>query len=405
MRGTRKSAWAVAALMMMSLLLVPGCGGSSEPGTGSGNGVSGAVVMAKVTGATVEAFRFLDTGAMRPFSPARTATTTADGGFVVDVGSYAGPVILVATGGTYADEATGNINSLPVDPVLMGMATTVGGTTVTGQLTPLTHWATVTARTLAAEPDTDAALALANAVRMVEDYFGVTGLLAAVPADLTAGAVAAGNAAEHAAAIAGLSQLAADEGFADPMALVGSLALDGADGLFDGRQRGTSTLPSADMGGAKLRDAIVGFLDVNVRNQSGLGSGDVNTDDAVDSRITSGNSAYLWPPRIGTMSMSGGTTAGGTTVTFTGPGIVQRVAGLLRALGGRQRGQQLGSGGRGNLCRQCGRHAHRDAGRRHAARGHRHAGRRRHVPGGRQPEFVPGLLDRPRAAEPGRDGG
>ena len=152
-----------------------------------------------------------------------TATTAADGSFAIDVGGYVGPVLLIATGGSYVDEATGDTNTLSVDVPLLGMTTAVNGT-ATGNLTPLTHWAALLAYALASEPNTDAALAMANAVEMVEDYFGVTDLLTTVPADLTAGTVPPGNEAEHAAAIAGLSQLAADEGYNDPVELADDLA-------------------------------------------------------------------------------------------------------------------------------------------------------------------------------------
>jgi hypothetical protein len=309
----------LACIAALSVLLVGGCGGGDSPPPVD-NEVTGTAVMAVIDGATIEVWAIYDTGAFSA-APLGTTTTAADGSFTVNVGSYTGPVLLEATGGNYVDEATGVTKSITTDIPLLGITMAVNGT-ATGNLTPLTHWAAVLTYTMAAEPNTDADLAMANAVKMVEDYFGVTDLLTTVPADLTAGAVPPGNEAEHAAASAGFSELADDQGYADPVMLVDYIAYDGADVLFDGDERGWPILPSNEMGGPLLRDAIRDFLDNNSRNQSGLGQGDVSVDEAVDAHILPGGDAsYVWPPRLGAMDVSGGTTAGGTTVNLFGAGI------------------------------------------------------------------------------------
>jgi len=270
-----------------------------------------------VNGATIEAYRICDTGAVDT-SPLGTGTTGADGSFTVGVGSYTGPVLLLATGGSYVDEATGATKTISDEDPLLGMAIAVNGT-ASGNISPLTHWATIVAWRMSAEPNTDALLAIQNAVTMVEDYFDVSALLTTVPADLTAGTVAPGNAAEHGAAIAGLSQLADDWGYTDPVWLIEDLASDGADGRFDGEEMDQETLPSWDMASLQLRDAIRDFLDNNTRNLSGLGQGDVGVDEAVEARVVAGSySSYAWPPLIQAMDVAGGSSAGNTTVQISG---------------------------------------------------------------------------------------
>jgi len=334
----RNGAQRFAGVATILLLAVAGCGGD---GGGGGNQVSGYLVLSAVNGATVEAYEILDTGAIGP-SPLGTATTGADGSFTVGVGSYTGPVLLMATGGSYVDEATGATMTIADEDPLFGMAIAVSGT-ANGNVTPLTHWATMIAYALSTEPNTDALLAIDNAVLMVEDYFGVTDLLTTVPADLTAGTVAPGNAAEHGAAIAGMSQLADDYAYSDPVVLVHDLASDGTDGRFDGEERGTETLPDWDMASLQLRDAIRFFLNSNARIQSGLSDGNVGVDEAVEARVVPGSySSYAWPPLITAMDVSGGTSAGNTTVQFTGE-FINTTSGVDVYFGGVQ-GTPVSSG-------------------------------------------------------------
>ncbi|MHC4222833.1 MAG: IPT/TIG domain-containing protein [Planctomycetota bacterium] len=313
-------------LMVVCPLLFVSCGGG---GTSPGNTVTGVLILGPASDADIAAYALFELGAigLRPLGTTRTAS---DGSFTVGMGDYTGPVVLFATGGSYTDEATGASRIMPDDIPVASLAMAVVGQT-TSNITPLTHWAAVVTRVLAADPDSPLDLATDNATKMVERYFGVRNIFTLIPADLTVGPVAAGPAAEQGAALSGLSQLADDLGV-EPVELLSDLAFDGTDGIFDALRRGTALSHPRDSGGTRLRDAVVRFLDQNSRNVSGLTSGDVGVDEAIDAHIdTSGSSpdpsSYRWPPRVSFMTRSGGPQAGGTTFTLngaefdTGPGV------------------------------------------------------------------------------------
>ena len=103
------------AFVMAIGLALTACGGGGGGGGGSGSvtppppppvtgTVSGTAVKGPVNGGTMTAYA-LSNGAMG--AKIASATTNADGTFSLAMGSYAGPVMLQMTGGTYTDEATG----------------------------------------------------------------------------------------------------------------------------------------------------------------------------------------------------------------------------------------------------------------------------------------------------------
>ena len=100
----------VGAVAALALLLTFGCGGG-DGAAAPENDIEGTAVLAPLDGATLEAYGVLDTGALTPLLG--TTTTAADGSFVVGVGTYTGPVVLMATGGSYVDEATGTRTPSP----------------------------------------------------------------------------------------------------------------------------------------------------------------------------------------------------------------------------------------------------------------------------------------------------
>jgi len=110
-----------------------GGGGSSPsspppPPPPSATTVSGSVVKGPCNGTTVRILNAA-TGAQLA-----TTTTNATGAYTVDV-TYTGDVIVEATGGSCADEATGGTTSLTST---MRSVMAVSGASVTGMVTPLT---------------------------------------------------------------------------------------------------------------------------------------------------------------------------------------------------------------------------------------------------------------------------
>ena len=108
---SRSTAFGFLAVTGLALSLAA-CGGGGGGGSGGGTTppppvtgtVSGTAVKGPVSGGTMTAYA-LSNGAMG--AKIASATTGADGSFSLSMGSYAGPVMLQMTGGTYTDEATG----------------------------------------------------------------------------------------------------------------------------------------------------------------------------------------------------------------------------------------------------------------------------------------------------------
>jgi hypothetical protein len=112
--------------------------------------LSGYVLKGPGSGATVAAFKLhpdLTAG-----DPLATATTDDDGFFGLTLPPYNGDVLLVATGGTYAEEALplddqGNPRRLALDRDFLGVALDVQtGQPATANITPISHWAVQLAR-------------------------------------------------------------------------------------------------------------------------------------------------------------------------------------------------------------------------------------------------------------------
>ncbi|MFQ5653327.1 MAG: IPT/TIG domain-containing protein [Planctomycetota bacterium] len=315
----------ITALSVMVLAIAAaGCGGGGGGGGAAAipakTTVNGLAFKGPLGGATVQIHTLLSTGVRG--SLLGSGVSQADGTFEITFDPHTGPIWIEVTGGSYADEATGAAVSVPVDTPLFGVGESQQGS-VKVVVSALSHLVAMRARSLASHPESSATEAVRNATRMVEDYFGLQDLAHLTPADLTAGPVAPGGAAELGAAHAGFSEFAA--GFADPpLHLLTFLGHDIADGSFDGTSFGTIlSLPQSgpipsETGGAHWRDAIRAFLTGNPRNISGLGPDSVSIDESIDAHID-GTASHLLPMlEVHSMDVTGGEIAGGTTVRITG---------------------------------------------------------------------------------------
>jgi len=209
--------------------------------------VSGTAVKGPVNGGTMTAYR-LSNGAMG--AEITHATTGSDGSFSLSMGSYAGPVMLQMTGGTYTDEATGaTLPMLAGDAMTAVLPSMTAGQTLSGvQVTPLTTMAQAMAQHMSGGM-TDVNITAANT--NIGQYFMVADVLHNVPMNpLTSGS---GNAAtqdqiNYGMALAAMSQYAQTQGMSSSSAMVTAMMNDATDGVMDGMMSGSAVM----MGGMNM---------------------------------------------------------------------------------------------------------------------------------------------------------
>ena len=254
------------------------CSSSSGGGglKGTSTKVSGAVVDAYILNATVTAYEVESSGALGPCVPASpgpcaTATTDATGNYTVDLGSYAGPVLMESTGGSYTDTVTGQTVPVPSGVTLSSFipAVTSGQGTVTAQITGITTIAASLALEQMAPPlSLSAADASTAANTQVDDFFGLQNTATTALLDLAspgcAGSGASQASFDASLLLAGLSELANQYGVTtiDLMnAIVTDMSSNGGSltGLIGGGSSitiGSAAIPLSLIEGTSLGTAI-----------------------------------------------------------------------------------------------------------------------------------------------------
>ena len=258
---------------------VAGCdddgGGGGASGFASGVAVKGAVADADVT---VLALR--PTGVLG--GELGSGSSGATGEFEVPVDSLGWAAVRV-TGGAFVDEVTGAQATIPTDEPLLGFAD-VQSAPADFAVTPLTTIAFPLLALFAHDPEATLDDSVHNALAAVGNHFGLADIGTIVPADLTAGPLAAGPQADAGAVVAGIAQLADGAGVATT-AMIRALASDAADARFDGAlfgepiPLGGGTLASS-AASADLAAATADFL-ASARNASGLTAADTLVDDVL----------------------------------------------------------------------------------------------------------------------------
>jgi hypothetical protein len=305
--------------------------------------LTGHVVKGPVSGATVTAY-VLATDMGRGTELAR-GTTGADGSFGLVLPAYSGDVLLVATGGSYVEEAlapppgsTGGASPLAVNVDFEGVLTGyTAGVPAVANVTPISHLAVALARFHVRTRGEPVDQAVADAFGHLNAHFGSAGLddldwETVTPASLSGGGGAQLTAAQRAAVVlVGLSQWAVETstragispgGQVNSLSVLTALAEDvGADGVFDGKGNGGTVLvlppggtlaasgPSATaLDGATVRlqlaSAIADFV-TSARNGSGISIPDIG---ALTAALSANADSYLFatpgttfdvaPPRL-----------------------------------------------------------------------------------------------------------
>jgi hypothetical protein len=250
---TRSTTFGLLVASGLALSLAA-CGGGGGGGGGGGTPppplsgtVSGTAVKGPVNGGTMTAYR-LSNGVMG--TEITHTATGSDGSFSLSMGSYAGPVMLQMTGGTYTDEATGaTMPMMAGDAMTAVLPSMTAGQTLNGiQVTPLTAMAQTMAQHMSGGM-TDGNITAANT--NVGKYFMVADVLHNVPMNpLTAGS---GNSAtqdqiNYGMALAAMSQYAQSQGMSSSSAMVTAMMNDAADGVMDGKMGSSDVM----MGGMNM---------------------------------------------------------------------------------------------------------------------------------------------------------
>ena len=261
--------WLLAASLGSFLLLLVACGGSTtKPASGT---VSGTVVKGPVSGASIMAYAVTN-GTMG--AQVGGGTTDSLGNFTVSIGDYSGPLMLQASGGTYTDEATGNVMTMQTGDVMAcAIPSIAAGAATTGvQITPLTSMAHARVHQMAGGI-TAANITTANAA--VGAYFSVSDILHIVPMDPTvsgSGAGATQDMKSYGMAIAAMSQYAKTIGMPASSGIVTAMMNDASDGVMDGKMGTASVTMGGGMASGTPMQATAGTTGLATAMTTFMGS-------------------------------------------------------------------------------------------------------------------------------------
>jgi hypothetical protein len=283
-------------LSILGLSILAACGGDGSVAIAPGQGsISGVATKGPVRTAVVTAYG-ISSGVKG--AQIGTATTDVNGAFTMNIGAYAGPVMLQVSGGGYTDEATGSPMSMASGDIMTAvMPAVVANASTSGiQVTPVTAMAQSMAQRMTGGMS-DANIAAANAAMGV--YFVVSDILHTVPMNpLVAGSGTGANqdARNYGITLAAMSQYAHTITMANSSALVTAMMNDASDGVMDGKM-GVSQI-SMPMGGmmgpsmmastactSSLATAVADFM-ISTANVSGLTATDMA---ALRAKLTASN--------------------------------------------------------------------------------------------------------------------
>lgn len=273
----------ILGAVLVTLQVAAACGGGGGDtvvaGVGSGGTgfISGAVTKGPVGSTTVIAYGIANGQAGAQVG---SATTDVNGNFSMSIGTYAGPVMLQATGGTFTDEATGTTMTMAQGDVMSVVIPPVaaGASTSGIQITPLTAMAQAIAKQTAGGM-TDANIAAANTA--MGSYFAVADIVHVQPMNPLvpgSGASASQDAQNYGMTLAAMSKYAQTVGMSYSSAMVTAFMNDAADGIMDGKA-GSASISMGGMMGSAMMPSVSGTTGIggamstfmtSAQNKSGI---------------------------------------------------------------------------------------------------------------------------------------
>lgn len=280
------------ALVGVVFSVVASCGGGVIPklgGTAQGS-ISGVVFKGPVAAGVVRALKLSAT--LERGAELASATTDADGAFEMKLPPYSGPLLIVASSGTYTEEAIGLGVKLDGNELTALVASYTGGAVISGlRVTPISTLAS--SLTIFHVQSSGKAVAEAHdeARLHLHKHFGDLDWGTVSPADLSvAGVTNLSPEARAGLILSGLSWLAKQQAEASDLTpgltvnaatLTSALARDASDGTLDGRAAGEQLKQAkVALSGLTLRadlvQAMSGFIN-SPRNASALRLQDITT--------------------------------------------------------------------------------------------------------------------------------
>lgn len=243
-------------------ILLTACGGGggslalSDVGSGGTGFISGNVTAGPVGSANVTAYA-VTAGQMG--ARIGSATTDVNGNFTMNVGAYAGSVMLQANGGSYTDEATGTVMPMANGDVMTAIvpAVAAGSSNAGVQITPLTAMAQAMAHHMSGGM-TDANIAAANLA--IGNQFSVGDILHIQPMNPLvsgSGSGASLDAQNYGMTLAAMSKYAQTLDLSSSSSIVTAMMNDASDGVLDGMASGAS-VQMVGMGGSMMLPVTAG---------------------------------------------------------------------------------------------------------------------------------------------------
>ncbi|MCK9214240.1 MAG: hypothetical protein M0P52_07240 [Rhodoferax sp.] len=243
-------------------ILLTACGGGggslalSDVGSGGTGFISGNVTAGPVGSANVTAYA-VTAGQMG--ARIGSATTDVNGNFTMNVGAYAGSVMLQANGGSYTDEATGTVMPMANGDVMTAIvpAVAAGSSNAGVQITPLTAMAQAMAHHMSGGM-TDANIAAANLA--IGNQFSVSDVLHIQPMNPLvsgSGSGASLDAQNYGMTLAAMSKYAQTLDLSSSSSIVTAMMNDASDGVLDGMASGAS-VQMVGMGGSMMLPVTAG---------------------------------------------------------------------------------------------------------------------------------------------------
>ncbi len=201
-----------AFLFCATVLLLSACGGgggggSSGGGAGQSN-LQGLAYKGPVAQGTLKVY-ILNQDGTRTTTPIASAITDENGRYQLQVPILVDtPVDIVLTGGSYVDEATGNVVSLRPQDQLEAYTNVPANGILTAQVTPLTTLAAALSRRLRSVDGQSLSVSMTNATSEISYLFAVDNILTVSPPPISQVAISAPAQRDYAFYLAGFSQLA-----------------------------------------------------------------------------------------------------------------------------------------------------------------------------------------------------